>query len=85
MLDAYKSHRTDVHDTQPLVPLRVSLPLSNTRLAIRTIADMCEAREPLANVLEDYPYLARQDVEYARVLWRFLRVGAAPTGRVKLH
>lgn len=58
---------------------------TSTRLAVRNIADMCEAGEPLANILEDYPYLARQDVESARALWRFLRGGVAPTGRVELR
>jgi uncharacterized protein (DUF433 family) len=39
-----------------------------TRLAVRNIAGMCEAGELLADILEDYPYLTRRDVENACAL-----------------
>jgi uncharacterized protein (DUF433 family) len=52
-----------------------------TRLTIGNIAGMCEAGEPLANILEDYPYLTREDVENARALWQLQRGGAALSHR----
>lgn len=41
-----------------------------TRLSVRHIGAIAERGERLANILEDYPYLSRRDVEFARLFVR---------------
>jgi uncharacterized protein (DUF433 family) len=48
-----------------------------TRLSVRNVAEMLEAGDTVEMILEDYPYLARDDVEFARLYHR----ASAPVGR----
>lgn len=41
-----------------------------SRLTIRNVAEMLEAGDTVEMVLEDYPYLSRDDVEFARLYHR---------------
>jgi uncharacterized protein (DUF433 family) len=41
-----------------------------SRLSVRHIGGMAERGEHVGNILEDYPYLSRRDVEFARVFVR---------------
>ncbi len=40
---------------------------TGSRLSVRHIGKMRERGEAIENILEDYPYLSRSDVEFARI------------------
>ena len=59
----------------------------NSRLPVRHIGEMAEQGESVANILEDYPSLTPEDVEFARFYFRAHPVMGRPrkgaeTGRV---
>ena len=51
---------------------------ANTRLSVAHVGKMVEGGEPIANIIEDYPYLTVQDVEAARVHFKNCRAINCP-------
>lgn len=50
--------REDILGGEPVFP--------KTRLAVRQVGEMARGGAPIAEILEDYPYLSEKDVEFAK-------------------
>jgi uncharacterized protein (DUF433 family) len=60
--------RNDILGGEPVFP--------NSRLAVRQIGEMARRGAPVKEILEDYPYLDAQDIEFAKqFLAAYPRVG----------
>jgi uncharacterized protein (DUF433 family) len=53
----------------------------NTRLSVNHIGKMREGGEPIADIIEDYPYLRPDDVEFARLYFKAHPVLGRPPRR----
>jgi uncharacterized protein (DUF433 family) len=42
----------------------------NTRLSVRHVGKMHDGGETVENIIEDYPYLRRNDIVFARLFWK---------------
>jgi len=53
----------------------------NTRLSVNHIGKMRDGGESIEDILEDYPYLHKNDVEFARLYWKAHPIVGRPRRR----